>query len=64
MSIFNYPEPSENLERQINLWAQLKAETGATGVAEKVAEIRALLDAKLTELRALPDDPASARGGT
>ena len=47
----------DNLDRQINLWAQLKAETGAVGVAEKVTEISALLTEKLAELRALPDDP-------
>jgi len=58
MSKTNYPDPVENLDRQINLWAQLKTETGAAGVADKVAEIKALVAEKLAELRALPDDPA------
>ena len=58
MSTYHYPEPVENLDRQINLWAQLKTESGATGVADKVAEINALVAEKLAELRALPDDPA------
>ena len=38
--------------------AQLKTETGAPGVADKVAEINALIAEKLAELRALPDDSA------
>ena len=58
MSNYNYPDPIENLERQLNLWAQLKAETGAVGVAEKVTEIKEILAEKLAELRALPEDPA------
>ena len=58
MSPYNYPEPLNDLDRQINLWTQLKAETGATGVADKVREIDALIAEKLAELRALPDDPA------
>jgi len=58
MTNYNYPEPLEDIDRSINVWAQLKAETGAPGVAEKVAEINALLSEKLAELRALPDDPA------
>ncbi|MYD09234.1 MAG: ADP-ribosylglycohydrolase family protein [Chloroflexi bacterium] len=58
MSPYNYPELLNDLDRQINLWAQLKAETGATGVADKVREIDALIAEKLAELRALPDDPA------
>ena len=58
MSTFSYPDPVENLDRQINLWAQLKTESGAAGVADKVAEINALIAEKLAELRALPDDPA------
>ena len=57
MTNYNYPEPLADYERRFNLWAQLKAETGASGLAEKMAEIRALLDEKLAELRALPDDP-------
>ena len=57
MKPYNYPEPLTDIERLINHWAQLKAETGAPGLAEKIAEIRAVLDEKLAELRALPDDP-------
>ncbi|MCY3864672.1 MAG: ADP-ribosylglycohydrolase family protein [Chloroflexi bacterium] len=57
MTNYDYPEPLQDIERTINAWAQHKSETGAAGVAEKMAEIRALLDEKLTELRALPDDP-------
>ncbi len=58
MSSYNYPEALENIDRAINLWAQLKTETGAAGVADKVAEISALIDEKLAELRALPDNAA------
>ena len=29
MTKYEYPELFENLDRTINLWAQLKAETGA-----------------------------------
>ena len=58
MTPYDYPEPLHDIERTINAWAQHKAETGADGLAEKMAEIRALLAEKLTELRALPDDPA------
>jgi len=58
MSNYNYPEALENIDREINLWAQLKTETGAVGVADKVEEINALIAEKLAELRALPDDPA------
>ena len=58
MFFYNYPEELENIDREINLWAQLKTETGAPGVADKVAEISALIAEKLAELRALPDDPA------
>lgn len=56
MSNFNYPDAIENIDREINLWAQLKTETGAPGVADKVAEISDLIAEKLAELRALPDD--------
>lgn len=58
MSIYNYPDELENVDRSINLWAQLKTETGAPGVADKVDEINAFIAEKLAELRALPDDPA------
>ena len=58
MTPYNYPEPLEDVERTFNFWAQQKAETGAAGLTEKMAEIKALLDEKLAELRALPDDHA------
>jgi len=58
MTPYNYPETLDGIERQINHWAQLKAETGAPGVADKMAEIKAVFAEKLAELRALPDDPA------
>ena len=58
MTTYNYPEPLQDLERTLNLWAQLKAETGAAGLPEKMAEINELVAEKLAELRALPDDPA------
>ena len=58
MTLHDYPQPLENLDARINLWAQLKTETGAAGVADKVAEINAVIAEKLAELRALPDDAA------
>ena len=58
MTNYNYPEPFADIERNLNHWAQVKAETGASGLAEKIAEIHALFEEKLAELRALPDDPA------
>ncbi|MCY4020417.1 MAG: ADP-ribosylglycohydrolase family protein [Chloroflexi bacterium] len=58
MSIYEYPEPLEDLDRSINLWAQLKTEAGAAGVADKMAEIKSVIADKLAELRALPEDPA------
>ncbi len=58
MQPYNYPELLQGIERSINHWALLKAETGAAGLDEKLAEIEALLADKLAELRALPDDPA------
>ena len=58
MTNFNYPKPLQDISRAINLWAQLKAETSAAGLPEKMAEINALVAEKLAELRALPDDPA------
>lgn len=60
MTNYNYPEPLEDIDRAVNHWAQVKTETGAAGVAEKVAEIESLLKGKLAELQALPDDPALA----
>ena len=58
MTLHDYPQPLENLDARINLWAQLKTETGAAGVADKVAEINAIIAEKLAELRALPEDAA------
>ena len=43
MTKYEYPELFENLDRTINLWAQLKAETGAAGVTEKVSEINSVI---------------------
>lgn len=59
MTSYKYPTQLANIDREINLWAQLKTETGAPGVADKIDEIRALVAEKLAELRALPDDPVS-----
>jgi len=56
MSNYDYPDEVQNIDREINLWAQLKTETGAPGVADKIAEISDLIGEKLAELRALPDD--------
>ena len=58
MTTYDYPDELQNIDREINLWAQLKTETGAPGVADKVAEINDLIAEKLAELRALPDDAA------
>jgi len=56
MKPYIYPEPLQDFERTINAWAQHKAETGAAGLDEKMAEIKTLLAGKLAELRALPED--------
>ena len=58
MRLFEYPEKVGMWERKINAFAQQKVEfgAGATEVAEKVAEIEALLGQKIAELDALPDD--------
>ncbi|MCY3832117.1 MAG: ADP-ribosylglycohydrolase family protein [Chloroflexi bacterium] len=61
MRLFEYPEKVAAWERTINAYAQQKVEFGAPGVAEKVAEIEALLKAKVAELDALPDDPDLAK---
>ena len=58
MTNYKYPELLQDIERSINCWAQHKAETGAAGLDEKMAEINTLLAQKLAELRALPEDPA------
>ena len=59
MRRINYAEPI-TLDEEINRWAQLKAEYEAEGVAEKVAEIRQLLQAKLAELRTLKENQSLA----
>ncbi len=61
MRLFEYPEALGSWERKINAYAQQKVEFGASGVAEKVAEIEALLKQKVAELDALADDAELAR---
>ena len=58
MRLFEYPDKVGRWERKINAFAQQKVEfgAGATAVADKVAEIEALLAQKIAELDALPDD--------
>ena len=56
MQLFEYPDSITNWERRINAYAQQKVEFGAEGVAEKVAEIEALLKQKVAELDALQSD--------
>ncbi|MCY3832115.1 MAG: ADP-ribosylglycohydrolase family protein [Chloroflexi bacterium] len=57
MKLFDYVDPVENWDLTINRYATQKVEFGAPGVAEKVAEIEALLKQKIAELDALPNDP-------
>ena len=64
MKLFDYPDFMENWELMIKRYAMQKIEFGATGVAEKVAEIEALLKQKVAELDALPDDAELSKGGT
>ena len=61
MRLFDYPESVGSWERLINAYAQQKVEFGASGVAEKVAEIEALLKEKVAELDGLADDADLAR---
>ena len=63
MRLFEYPEKVGKWERKINAFAQQKVEfgAGATLVADKVAEIEALLAEKIAELDALPDDAELAK---
>ena len=56
MKLFDYPEKVRMWERKINAYAQQQVEFGSTGVAEKVAEIEALLQEKVAELAAMPID--------
>ena len=58
MRLFDYADLLENWEQTINRYAMQKVEFGASGVAEKVAEIEALLKQKVAELDALPNDAA------
>ncbi|MDE2638717.1 MAG: ADP-ribosylglycohydrolase family protein [Chloroflexota bacterium] len=58
MRLYEYPEKVGMWERKINAYAQQKVEFGAQGVAEKVAEIEALIAEKVAELDALPNDAA------
>ena len=57
MKLWNYVDDVEGWDRLINHYAKQKIEFGAQGVAEKVAEIEALLKQKIAELDALPNDP-------
>ena len=61
MPLFEYPDKVAAWERKINAYAQQKVEFGAPGVAEKVAEIEAMLKQKVAELDALADDAELAR---
>ena len=58
MKLFNYPEKVQHWDRLINAYAQQKVEFGADGVADKVAEIEAMLKRKIAELDAMPNDAA------
>ncbi|MYE27254.1 MAG: ADP-ribosylglycohydrolase family protein [Chloroflexi bacterium] len=58
MRLYEYPEKVGMWERKINAYAQQKVEFGAQGVAEKVAEIEAVIADKVAELDALPNDAA------
>ena len=59
--LFDYAEFVEGWDLKINRYATQKVEFGAPGVAEKVAEIEALLQQKIAELDALPNDPQLAK---
>ena len=59
--LFDYAEFVEGWDLTINRYATQKVEFGAPGVAEKVAEIEALLAQKIAELDALPNDPELAK---
>ncbi|MCY3977740.1 MAG: ADP-ribosylglycohydrolase family protein, partial [Chloroflexi bacterium] len=60
MRLYEYPEKVRMLERKINAYAQQKVEFGvdAQVVANKVAEIEAVIAEKVAELDALPNDAA------
>ncbi|MCY4071120.1 MAG: ADP-ribosylglycohydrolase family protein [Chloroflexi bacterium] len=61
MRLFEYPDKVAAWERLINAYAQQKVEFGASGVAEKVAEIEALLKQKVVELDAMANDAELAK---
>ena len=56
MRLYEYPDKVAAWERKINAYAQQQVEFGSAGVAEKVAEIEALLEEKVAELAAMPID--------
>ena len=58
MKLFDYPDRLAGWDEKFNRYAMMKTEYGAEGVADKMAEIEALLQEKLDELAALPDDAA------
>ena len=58
MKLFDYPDRLSGWDEKFNRYAMMKTEYGAEGVADKMAEIEALLQEKLDELAALPDDAA------
>lgn len=60
--VIDYPGPFDlfDFEKTLNRWAQLKAEYGAQGLLEKVAEIKRLLEVEMDELLALSEDKALA----
>ena len=57
MRLFEYADFVKDWDLTINRYATQKVEFGAQGVAEKVAEIEAVLRQKIAELDALPNDP-------
>jgi len=61
VKLFDYADFVEGWDLKINRYATQKVEFGAAGVAEKVAEIEALLKQKVAELDALPNDPELAK---
>ena len=62
MKAINYPENVNwDDDFEYNLWLDLKAEYGARGLDEKVAELKAIMREKLDELIALPIDEELAK---
>ncbi|MBC8364915.1 MAG: ADP-ribosylglycohydrolase family protein [Actinobacteria bacterium] len=51
-----YPDPV-NWQDDLNHWVRLKAEYGATGLDEKLDEIRQLLESQTAEVMALQEEP-------